>query len=350
MFAQWTANNMDWNPATTLATGTGGMSNYSATLPAGATGTGQTFNYSVSGLPAGLSFNASTRAISGSLAHVTAVTNLTFSGTASSVQNGRSVTRTFTIPVNPATYTISGGGTGWMWESNNEARTHGSAHTITVSGTEGYTLSTVTASGSGATVSGTGDPRTVTIASLTANVTLSATVVESTYTITYNSNGGTGTIQSQTKRHFTPLTLSDGTAFSRSLHRIIGWNASQFAANSGDIQYALGATLHDNANMILYAVWEISRDRFYTLHFIDGATNPGGTGILFEAQYNQAVVLPDHAWLELHGYGLARRNAGFTLIGWSNDPMCNMPGWTGPIFTQLDGRYGGSLHLYAVWR
>ncbi len=80
------------------------------------------------------------------------------------------------------------------------------------------------------------------------------TVVESaptTYTISYNANGGSGAPSSQTKIHGQTLTLSSIKP-TRSGYTFLGWSTSSTATSA---TYAAGDSFTVNANITLYAVW-----------------------------------------------------------------------------------------------
>ena len=74
--------------------------------------------------------------------------------------------------------------------------------------------------------------------------------------VTFEPNGGSGTMMPQTADVPTPLTLNvftrDGFAFS-------GWNT---ASDGSGTAYADGATYDFAANMTLYALWEIDTYRY----------------------------------------------------------------------------------------
>ena len=71
-----------------------------------------------------------------------------------------------------------------------------------------------------------------------------------TYTVTYNANGGSGAPSAQIKTHNQPLTLSR-TQPTRTGYTFAGWATS----SNGRVQYQPGETYTGNANLILYAVW-----------------------------------------------------------------------------------------------
>ena len=87
-----------------------------------------------------------------------------------------------------------------------------------------------------------------------------------THTVTFNPNGGTGSMSPEAAKH--PTALSANT-FTRAGYTFAGWNT---AANGSGTPYADGATYPFSASATLYAQW--SAIATYTVTF-----NPnGGTG------------------------------------------------------------------------
>ena len=72
-----------------------------------------------------------------------------------------------------------------------------------------------------------------------------------TYTITYDANGGEGTMASSTKSYGSAITLRTNT-FTREGYTFKGWATSA----NGSVVYADGARYTSNASITLYAVWE----------------------------------------------------------------------------------------------
>ena len=102
-----------------------------------------------------------------------------------------------------------------------------------------------------------------------ANTTIYAHWTVDTYTVSYNANGGTGLVVSQTKTHGSNLTLSSTKPIGKSftvtydanggsvsplnkkvLQTFVNWNT---AANGSGTAYNAGATYSANANVTLYA-------------------------------------------------------------------------------------------------
>lgn len=76
---------------------------------------------------------------------------------------------------------------------------------------------------------------------------------KTSYTVSYNANGGSGAPSAQTKLYGTTLTLSD-TKPIRTGYAFQGWATSL----SGNVTYAAGASYTANAAVTLYAVWELT--------------------------------------------------------------------------------------------
>ena len=77
-------------------------------------------------------------------------------------------------------------------------------------------------------------------------------VIDTTYTITYNANGGTNAPAAQTKTKDVALTLSS-TEPTRTGYNFLGWATTSTASSA---QYSAGSSYTANANVTLYAVWE----------------------------------------------------------------------------------------------
>lgn len=75
------------------------------------------------------------------------------------------------------------------------------------------------------------------------------------YNVTYNNNGGSGSISTQKKYYGKSLTLSKGTALSKTNCTLVGWNTNN--AGTGT-HYALGATYTKNNALSLYAEWKLN--------------------------------------------------------------------------------------------
>lgn len=92
-------------------------------------------------------------------------------------------------------------------------------------------------------------------ASYTSNsgVTLYAIWKANTWTVKFDANGGNGAPAAQTKTYGIDLTLST-TKPTRALYNFLGWATSA----NGAVAYASGAKYTANADITLYAVWELA--------------------------------------------------------------------------------------------
>ena len=75
------------------------------------------------------------------------------------------------------------------------------------------------------------------------------------YTVSYNANGGSGAPSSQTKWKDQTLTLSS-TKPTRTGYTFKGWALTKADANAGTWYYQAGGTCGKNENLTLYATWE----------------------------------------------------------------------------------------------
>ena len=87
-----------------------------------------------------------------------------------------------------------------------------------------------------------------------SGATLYAIWKPNTYTVSYNLNGGTGSISNQTKIHNQTLTLTS-TKPSRTNYEFVGWNTQ---SNGGGTTYLPGSSYTSNSEIVLYAIWEIA--------------------------------------------------------------------------------------------
>ena len=99
------------------------------------------------------------------------------------------------------------------------------------------------------------------------------------HTVTFNSNGGTGTMSAQIANVPTALTAN---AFTRAGYTFSGWNT---AAGGGGTAYANGATYSFSADITLYAQWTALANHTVTFN-----TN-GGTGTMSAQTANVPTAL-----------------------------------------------------------
>ena len=153
------------------------------------------------------------------------------------------------------TYTVSYNANGGFGAPSSQTKTQG----VTL------TLSSVTPTRCGYTFQGWSTSSTAYYASYyaggsytdDASATLYAvwkqnTVTPTTYTISYNANGGSGAPSSHTKTHGVALTLSSVKP-TRSGYTFLGWSTSSTATSA---TYSAGGSYTANASATLYAVWQ----------------------------------------------------------------------------------------------
>lgn len=161
-------------------------------------------------------------------------------------------------------------------------------------------------------------------ATMYASTTVSVPALTS-YTVSYNANGGSGAPSSQTKYYGKNITLSS-TKPTRTGYSFQGWATSA----SGSVAYAAGASYTANAGATLYAVWKANT---YTVSY----NANGGTG----APGNQTKTYG--TTLKLSSTKPTRTNYNF--LGWSTSASATTATYA------AGGNYtaNAAVTLYAVW-
>lgn len=323
LFAVWTQNTLEWNPQLSHIAVNGVA--YSHTFAAATEQFGATnFTYSfVSGtLPNGLVFNTSTRTLSGTSNAVPSDHVFVIRASMYGVNLDRIITVTVTagnqttpeapeLNMNQAGDTItiaaiSGGEYRWryIWQSDwTDLRENNIFNVPT-----GLATNTTYEAQRRLAMTST---------HIASDWSPSQFLNHATYTITYNSNGGSGSIPNQSKYHgiLNPVTLDGGGVFTRQGWELTGWNTMSGGTGSS---YALNGTYAGNAGLTLYAVWEripvswslgnplynVTNGIVITNIFLPEAD--GGNGIL---EYS-VTGLPN---------GLAFDTSGLTISGTPND-------------------------------
>ena len=161
----------------------------------------------------------------------------------------------------------------------------------------------------------------------------SVTMSWSTYTISYNANGGAGAPSSQTKTYGTALTLSstvptrsadeDGTTYI-----FKGWATS---ADATAAKYMPGVTYSANASTTLYAVWSAIDNKTVSYNANGGEGAPEAQNSTISDSIVISSIVPT-------------RN-GYTFKGWTT----NIDSTT--VVYEPGATYSGTtdLVLYAVW-
>ena len=157
----------------------------------------------------------------------------------------------------------------------------------------------------------------------------SATVYyyESTYTISFNANGGSGAPSGITKKHFTNATLPTATP-SRTGYTFKGWGTSSSASYAA---YQPGSTFYTNANTTLYAVWSA---RTYTISY---NANGGSGGPGSQTKTHGIKMLISR---------VEPTRSGYTFLGWSTSSSA-----TSASYQPGEWYYANANRtFYAVWQ
>ena len=198
-------------------------------------------------------------------------TGCTFSAWSSTVPSTFGATdTTFTASWNVNSYKVkfnANGGTGTM---SDQSIAYGSSASLTANAfaKTGHTFAGWATSTTGAAAYANGASYTM---NSTSDVTLYAVWTANTYKVTFNKNGGSGTMADQTFTYGTAQALTAST-FTRTGYTFSGWATSATGAkvyNGGQSVSNLSPT--NGANVTLYAVWTLTQ---YTITYnLNGGTN-----------------------------------------------------------------------------
>ncbi len=157
-----------------------------------------------------------------------------------------------------------------------------------------------------------------------------------TYTISFDSNGGSGTMRdiSVSYDEEVPLTAN---AFTKTGYTFLGWGTDP---DSIEKEYSDGAVISNltskNGNTVtLYAVWSANT---YTISF----DSNGGSGTMrdISVSYDEEVPLTANAFTK----------TGYTFLGWGTDPDSIEKEYSdGAVISNLTSKNGNTVILYAVW-
>lgn len=147
----------------------------------------------------------------------------------------------------------------------------------------------------------------------------------STYTISYNANGGSGAPSKQTKTYSVDLTLSS-TIPTRSGYNFMGWGTS---ASDTSVDYVAGAKYTNNAAITLYAIWQL---KTYTVSY--NANGGSGAPSAQTKKHGATLILSS----------TKPTRTGYTFAGWSKTS-------TGSVAYNAGSQYStnSNITLYAVW-
>lgn len=213
--------------------------------------------------------------------NITFSCSMTFNVTWNGVYGGeKSASNSITVGAKTS-YTVSYNANGGSGAPSSQTKWYGT--NITLSSTKpthtGYTFEGWGTSSSDTTV----DYAAGATYSANASITLYAIWKAITYTVFYNANGGSGAPGNQTKTYDVNLTLSN-TKPTRTNYNFKGWGTSSSATT---VSYNAGGTYTQNANITLYAIWELAytKPRITNVSvqrcISDGTINEEGTYLKF---------------------------------------------------------------------
>jgi uncharacterized repeat protein (TIGR02543 family) len=115
-----------------------------------------------------------------------------------------------------------------------------------------------------------------------------------TFTVTFNNNGGTGSLASETNGTATALSLFSTGTMAYAGHTFTGWNT---AANGSGTAYADGASYPFTASVTLYAQWQLAAAGSLVATFVASASpvtivpSAGGLVASFVARLTPTLIL-----------------------------------------------------------
>ena len=165
-----------------------------------------------------------------------------------------------------------------------------------------------------------------------SGITLYAGWRANTYTVTFNANGGNGTMADQSFTYGTPQTLT-ANAFSCLGKTFAGWNtkADGTGTTYTDGQQISNLTADSNGVVTLYAQW--TANSYQVTLNTNGGTIADGKGVT-SYTYGVGATLPTE---------ITRSNYSFQ--GWYEDA-----GFTGEPVTEISGTDTGDKTYYAKWQ
>ncbi len=236
-------------------------------------------------------------------------------------------TLSYALTVNPSSYNLTYDGNGNTGGTVPTGGSYSAGSTVTVSGNTGNLIKTcanfngwnTAANGSG-TAYAPGASFTI-----NANTTLYAQWTSTLKTITFSSNGGTGTMTTQTA--CAPEAIKTNT-YTRTGYTFSGWNT---AANGSGTAYANAAMYDFSADVTLYAQWSPNTN---TITFNGNGATAGSTPL-------QTLATAASAPLNLNGF----TRTGYTFAGWANTAGGTVAYTDGGNYTM------GTVNvtLYAKW-
>ncbi|MCL2879884.1 MAG: InlB B-repeat-containing protein, partial [Treponema sp.] len=166
-----------------------------------------------------------------------------------------------------------------------------------------------------------------------SEITLFAVWAVNTYTVVYNSNGGSGTMANSAFTYGVPQKLRPNT-FTRTGYNFSGWSKTA----SGPVEFADEANVSnltsDSAIVTLYAVWS---GNTYTVAY--NANGGAGTMENLNLSYGVPQNLPANAFIR----------TGYSFTGWSRSQTGQAEFSDEASVINLSAVNGSTITLYAQW-
>ncbi|MGA7834586.1 MAG: InlB B-repeat-containing protein [Acidimicrobiales bacterium] len=160
----------------------------------------------------------------------------------------------------------------------------------------------------------------------TGSWTYTLTVTNIFETVTFDANGGNGSMAPQTEDQPSQLTIN---TFARSHYTFVDWNT---AANGTGTGYANGVKYSFTSPLTLYAQWKAGKVPFHQVTFVAN----GGSGSMAAESHNTATTLtPVHF-----------TRARYTFVGWNTKPNGSGASYAeGATYS-----FTSSITLFAQWK
>ncbi len=240
----------------------------------------------------------------------------------------------------PITYTIAFDGNGGTGTMSSVSCTYDSAKTLptctfTKTGYSFYGWNTK-ADGTGISYA---DKASITNLTSTqgATVTLYAKWKANTYTVAFNSNGGTGTMSSMTGCTYDNAYYLTDNKFKLTGYMFAGWNTKADGTGTSYADCATVANLATSGTVTLYAQWTPIT---YTIAF-DGNGGTGTSASMTQCSYDNSIVLTANGFTK----------EGYTFTGWNTSSDGKGVAYAdGASVKNMSSVQGATITLYAQWK
>lgn len=173
------------------------------------------------------------------------------------------------------------------------------------------------------------------------------------YTISYDNNGGSGSISPQKKEEDATAVLNGGASFSKTGYDLSGWNTAD--DGTGD-PYDLGDDYTANADATMYAVWTPAE---YTITLNDQSATTAASPTSLTATYNASTgltgtvvtTLPTKTGYTFGGYYTSTGGEGVQIIDADGNVVASANDGGSNTYTDAskNWKYANDLTLYAKW-